>query len=95
MGNSFRVPVFDTVTEGESYNAYADEAESTENIVELAFETEFSVHILGVHNNAARYKYTPEPEPDFAAPQMFDFILRYKNGECDRECKQYSFVKFL
>jgi len=46
-------------------------------------------NLLGPHH------YGPEPEPNFAAPQMFDFILRYKNGVCDRESKRYSFVKFL
>ncbi len=46
-------------------------------------------NLLGPHH------YLPEPEPTFATPQMFDFILRYKNGKCDRERKGYSFVKFL
>lgn len=46
-------------------------------------------NLLGPHH------YLPEPEPAFAAPQMFDFVLRYKDGKCDRERKGYSFVEFF
>lgn len=46
-------------------------------------------NLLGPHH------YLPEPEPKFVTPQKFDFILRYKNGECERERKGYSFVKFF
>lgn len=46
-------------------------------------------NLLGPHH------YLPDPEPQMVDPQMFDFILRYKNGKCEREGKKYSFVKFI
>lgn len=59
-----------------------------ENTAELTVYTG-NRNLLGPHH------YIPEPEPKFATPQKFDFILRYKNGVCDRERKSYSFVKIL
>lgn len=62
--------------------------EKGKNVAELTVYTG-NRNLLGPHH------YIPEAEPKFATPQKFDFILRYKNGECDRERKSYSFVKIL
>ena len=62
--------------------------EKGKNAAELTVYTG-NRNLLGPHH------YIPEAEPKFATPQKFDFILRYKNGECDRERKSYSFVKIL
>lgn len=58
------------------------------NVAEITVYTG-NRNLLGPHH------FIPELEPKFASPQKFDFILRYKNGECDRERQSYSFVKFL
>lgn len=59
-----------------------------ENVAELTAYTG-NRNLLGPHH------FIPEPEPKFASPQKFDFILRYKNGVCDRERNSYSFVKIM
>ena len=63
VSDSLGIPVFNAVSESESHNTHADKSESTENVIKLASEAEFSVHILSVHNNSAGDKNAPEPEP--------------------------------
>lgn len=61
---------------------------SGENVAELNVYT-------GNRNLFGPHHYIPELDPKFVSPQKFDFILRYKNGVCDRERNSYSFVRFL
>ena len=75
--------------------SYFEDAPDISNYVKKGCNVAEITVYSGNRNLLGPHHYGPEPEPDFAAPQMFDFILRYKNGECERESKQYSFVKFL
>ena len=75
--------------------SYFEDAPDISNYVKKGCNVAEITVYSGSRNLLGPHHYGPEPEPDFAASQMFDFILRYKNGECERESKQYSFVKFL
>ena len=75
--------------------SYFEDAPDISNYVKEGDNVAQITVYSGNRNLLGPHHYSPEPEPDLAAPQMFDFVLRYKGGECDRESKQYSFVKFL
>ncbi len=66
----------------------SDFVKQGENVAEITVYSG-NRNLLGPHH------YLPAPEPKMVTPQMFDFILRYKNGECEREQKAYAFVKFI
>ncbi|MBQ8802456.1 MAG: hypothetical protein IJZ53_02315 [Tyzzerella sp.] len=74
---------------------YFEDAPDISNYVKKGDNVAQITVYSGNRNLLGPHHYGPDPEPDLAAPQMFDFVLRYKDGECDRESKQYSFVKFL
>ena len=74
---------------------YFEDAPDISNYVKKGDNVAQITVYSGNRNLLGPHHYGPDPEPDLAAPQMFDFVLRYKGGECDRESKQYSFVKFL
>ena len=66
----------------------SDYVKPGDNVVEITVYSG-NRNLLGPHH------YGPEPEPNLAMPNRFDFILYYKGGKCARENKQYSFVEFL
>ena len=74
---------------------YFDDMPDVSNYVKQGDNVaEISVY-SGNRNLLGPHHYLPAPEPKLVMPQMYDFILRYKNGECEREQKEYAFVKFI
>lgn len=62
VGNSFLVPVLDTVTEGDCHKSHTEKAEHTEYGEKSALYAELFIHILCVDKYTARGENSPEPE---------------------------------